>query len=113
MNQQPYQTPSPEVSSDDKLWVILCFLIPVILPVITLFLADKKDRPFIKYHTVPTLILGLIEWVVAAILAMIPFVGCIAPFIYFINIYFAFQANKGAPVEIPFITNFAKSQNWM
>jgi len=113
MSGQSYQTSNPEVSSDDKLWVILCFLIPLVLPVITLFLADKKDRPFIKYHTIPTLLLGLAEWIVAAILAMIPFVGCAAPLLYIINVYYALQANKGAPVDIPFITNFAKAQNWM
>ena len=109
----PPETPLvPEVSNDDRLWVLLCFLLTPIIPLITLFLEDKKGRPFVKYHTVPTLILGIVEIIVVGILAFIPFVNCISPFIWIINVIFAVKAYKGVNTDIPVITNFSKQQGW-
>jgi len=111
MAEQPVVT-NPEVSSDDRLWVLLCFLLAPLLPLITLFLADKKDRPFIKYHTVPTLILGVVLGIVAGILAAIPIIGCFTPLLWIINIIFGLRANKGVYTDIPVITNISKGQGW-
>lgn len=103
---------NPDVTSDDRLWVVLCFLLAPILPLVTLFLDNKKNRPFIKYHTVPTIILGVAEGILIAILSWIPVVGCITPFVYIINIIYALKANKGVNTDIPVITQFSKSQGW-
>lgn len=103
---------SPEVTSDDRLWVVLCFLLAPVLPIVTLFLDNRKDRPFIKYHTVPTIILGVVEGVVIGILQFIPVVNCIAPFIWILNVVYAIKANKGVNVDIPVITGFSKGQGW-
>lgn len=103
---------TPEVSADDRLWVLLCFLLTPLLPLITLFLEDKKDKPFIKYHNVPALILGVAEGVVAVILSFIPIVGCLTPFLWIINLLLALKANKGVNVDIPVITDFSKKQGW-
>lgn len=111
MAQQPV-SPSSDVSGEDRLWVLLCFLLTPLMPIITLLMEDKKSRPFIKYHTIPTLALGIAEWVFIAILAIIPFVGCIGPFIYIINLIYGLKANKGEYTEIPFISNFVKKQGW-
>ena len=101
--------PTPEVSSDDRLWVLLEFVIPLI-SLITLFLADKKDRPFIKYHTVPTLMLGVIE----AILVAIPFIGWLIFLLVWIFsvIVYGLRANKGVYTDIPVLTNLSKGQGW-
>ena len=112
MAEQPVVTPSPEVSSDDRLWVLLEFLLAPLLPLITLFLADKKDRPFVKYHTVPALILGVVEGVVAGILAAIPIIGCLTPLLWIINLVFGLKANKGVNVDIPVITKLSQDQGW-
>jgi len=114
MSQQPVVPSSPEVSSDDRLWVLLCFILTPIFPIITLLMADKKDRPFVKAHTIPTLILGLVEVVIASVIsAILPLIGCFTPLIVVLNIVWALKAYKGEYVEIPFITNFAKQQGWM
>ncbi len=109
----PEQILTPEVTGDDRLWVVLCFLLTPLFPLITLFLNDRKDRPFIKYHTVPTLIFGIVEGILITILAVILIVQCITPFIWIINVIYALKANKGVNVDIPVITKFAKDQNWM
>jgi uncharacterized membrane protein len=113
MTEQPVMPPpAPEVSSDDRLWVLLCFLLTPLIPLITLFLEDKKAKPFIKYHNVPTLILGIVEMIVVGILAIIPFVGCLSPLIWIINVLLAIKAYKGVNTDIPVITNFSKQQGW-
>ena len=104
--------PAPDVTSDDRIWVILCFLFTPILPIVTLFIDDKKNRPFVKYHYIPALILGVVEIIVVSILSLIPFVGLFTWIIWFVNIYFAIKANSGKNVDIPFITDFAKKQGW-
>lgn len=112
MSDQPVIPSTPEVTSDDKLWVLLSFLFTPIIPIVVLLMEDKKSRPFIKYHTIPTLILGLVEVVISVILGWIPIVNCFIPLIYIINIILGVKAYKGENVEIPVITNFAKQQGW-
>jgi uncharacterized membrane protein len=103
---------TPEVSSEDRLWVLLDFLLAPLLPLITLFLDDKKEKPFIKYHNVPTLILGVAEGIVVGILTLIPIVGCFTPLIYIINIVYGVKAYKGVNTDIPVITKFSQDQKW-
>ena len=103
---------SPEVTSDDRLWGLLCFLLAPLVPIIVLLMEDKKNRPFIKYHTIPTLIFGIVEGIVVALLSWIPIVQCIVPFIWIINIVYAIKANKGVNVDIPVITKFSQGQGW-
>lgn len=103
---------NPEVTSDDRIWVILCFLLTPLIPIVTLFLDDKKNRPFIKYHTVPTLALGVVEWVFVSIFAFIPIIGFLGGLVWIINIIYAVKANSGSNVDIPVITDFVKNQGW-
>ena len=104
--------PAPEVTSDDRLWVVLCMLFTPLFPIITLFMEDKKNRPFVKYHNVPALILGVVEIVVAIILSFIPVVRCLGGLIWIINIIYAVKANSGKNTDIPVITEFSKGQGW-
>ncbi|NMC86192.1 MAG: hypothetical protein GYA58_12990 [Anaerolineaceae bacterium] len=104
--------PSSDVTSDDRLWVLLCFLFTPLFPVITFFLEDKKERTFIKYHNAPTLILGIVEIIVVGILSFVPVVNCFTPLIWIINVVYAVKANKGENVNIPVITDFSKQQGW-
>ncbi len=112
MSEQIVTPPTPEVSSDDRLWVLLDFLITPLLPLITLFLEDKKDKPFIKYHNVPALMLGIVEAIIVGILSFIPVINCFTPLIYIINILYAVKAYKGVIVDVPVLTDFSKQQGW-
>lgn len=112
MSEQIVTPPSSEVSSDDRLWVLLDFLLTPLFPLITLFMEEKKNRPFVKYHNVPTLALGIAEGIILGILAFIPVVNCFAPLIYILNIVYAVKSFKGVNVDIPVLTAFCKQQGW-
>ena len=100
-----FSTPTNEITSDDKLWAALCYAIPVLVPIIVLLMQDKKDRPFIKYHTIQALILGILAYVLA------PLVGC-GVILWLIMLYWAYKAYQGEYIVVPVITNFVKNQGW-
>ena len=106
------QAPS-DITSDDKLWVLLAYIFSPLVPVIILLMADKKDRPFIKANNIQALIWGVFGWVVSGILTPVAFIGCLVGVAYLvITIIWAIKANKGEYVTIPVITNFVKNQGW-
>lgn len=97
-----------EVSSDDKLWAMLAYVFSPLSPIIImLFMADKKDRPFIKSHNMQALILGIITVVLGSIT-----LGCVAVLGWLYQLYCGIQAYNGKPVVIPVITDFVKNQGW-
>src|SRR5512138_1627280 len=108
MNQQ--FTPT-DVTSDDRLWAMLAYILTPLVPVIILLMPDKKDRPFLKAHNSQALILGIIEWVINAVLTPVLGIGCITAVITLVvNIWLGIRANRGEVFEIPVITNFVKQQ---
>jgi uncharacterized protein len=104
-----------DVTSDDKLWGLLAYLITPLVPIIIMLMEDKKNRPFLKAHNIQALILGVAEYIVVAILSAVSFgiLGCIVwVAIMVINILYGMKANKGEVFEIPVITNFVRQQGW-
>jgi uncharacterized membrane protein len=101
-----------EVTDDDKLWALLSWLFWPIA-VIVLLLEDKKQRPFIKYHAVQALAVGVIGYVISGVLSVFV-VGCflwLAVLIY--QIYLAVKSYQGEWVTVPVITDFCKNQGWI
>jgi uncharacterized membrane protein len=93
-----------EVTSDDKLWALLTYILSPLVPIIILLMPDKKDRPFLKAHNVQALILGIITIITSSF--------CIGILVWIYAIYCGIQAYQGKTVEIPVITNFVKGQGW-
>ena len=93
-----------EVTSDDKLWALLTYILSPLVPIIILLMPDKKDRPFLKAHNVQALILGIITVITSSF--------CIGILVWIYAIYCGIQAYQGKTVEIPLITNFVKGQGW-
>ena len=93
-----------EVTSDDKLWALLTYILSPLVPIIILLMPDKKDRPFLKAHNVQALILGIITVITSSF--------CIGILVWIYAIYCGIQAYQGKTVEIPVITNFVKGQGW-
>lgn len=113
MSEQPMGGASMgEITSDDKLWALLAYLLSPILPVILLLMEDKKNRPFIKAHNVQALILGLLNTVLAMVLGWLVFPLCLNLAIAIYQIYCGIKAYQGEYITIPVVTDFAKNQGW-
>lgn len=93
-----------EVTSDDKLWAMLAYVLAPLVPIIILLMPDKKDRPFLKAHNVQALILGIITVVTSSF--------CVGIIVWIYAIYCGVQAYQGKMVEIPGITGLVKGQGW-
>ncbi len=112
MTNQTY-TPGGDITSDDKLWALLSYLIAPLVPIIVLLMEDKKSRPFIKYHAVQALALSLVVYIGSAILSFV-FIGIctgLAGAVYLI--YLAIKSYQGEYVVIPVVTDFCRKQGWI
>ena len=109
------QQPSSPIdsSSDDRLWGLLAYILSPLVPIIILLMADKRERPFLKAHTIQALILGLLIQIISGLLSPVLGLGCIIWIVGIVyEIFLGLKANKGELVEIPIITNFVKQQGW-
>jgi uncharacterized membrane protein len=102
MSQEPMQS---DITSDDKLWAMLGYILPIIA-IIVLFMEDKKNRPFIKFNAVQSLVVT----VVLTILATVTF-GC-GGILFLLMLWWAYQAFQGQDVNIPLISDFIRNQGW-
>ncbi|MEI7848712.1 MAG: hypothetical protein WCK35_23125 [Chloroflexota bacterium] len=94
-----------EVTSDDKLWALLAWIIPIIA-IVLLLMEDKKNRPFLKYHSVHSLAVT----VVLSIVSVVTF-GC-GGVLFLVMIWWGIKAYQGEYVVIPMLTDFVKKQGW-
>ncbi len=103
----------PEITSDDKLWGLLCYIFSPIVPIIILLIEDKKNRPFLKAHTVQALVLGVVLWLINSFLTPVLFIGCVTGLATIVlMIYYGIKAYNGEYITIPVITDFVKNQGW-
>ena len=98
-----------EVTSDDRLWAAVSW-IPIsplwpIIAIVLLLVEDKRDRPFIKYHAILSLLTGIVGIVLSFL--------CVGIIILLAMFYFAFKAYQGEMVRIPVLTDFAENQGWV
>ncbi len=113
MSEQPEPTDfAPEITSDDKLWALLAYVLSPLVPIIILFLEDKKNRPFIKEHNTQALILGLINLVLGTVLSFTVVLACVPFLVWIYMVYLGIQAYQGQSVSIPVLTDFVKNQGW-
>lgn len=113
--------PTGDITDNDRLMAALSYPIPIV-GIIILLAEEMKARPFQKYHAVQSLAanlaLGVIIIVLACILAAISFfIGglCgLAPLVlWFVLLYWAYEAYQGKYFEIKWLTEFLKKQNWL
>ena len=105
-----------DVTSDDRLWALLAYLLTPLVPIILLLLQDKKDRPFIRAHNGQALAWGLLLVVINVILT-ITIIGsflvlCIWPVGFLLQIWWGIKAYQGEMVNIPVISDFVRNQGW-
>jgi uncharacterized protein len=107
-------TVSPDATSDDKLWSALGYPI-VLIAIIMLLMAEKKARPFIKYHAVQSIAANVVLFVVGAIVSAVTLGigGICVPLLWLVFLYWAYLAYQGQLFDIPVVTNFIKKQGWV
>lgn len=109
---EQYTSPTVEPTSDEKLWVLLAYILSPIVPIIILLMEDKKKMPFIRAHNAQALIMGVAIAVLSSVLAFV-FVGiCIGIGGWILMIYWGIQGYQGKYVNIPVVTDFCKKQGW-
>jgi uncharacterized membrane protein len=93
-----------EITDEDKMWALLCFIFPPLLGIIALLMEDKAKRPFIKYAAVLSIALGIITIVLSW--------ACVGVIAWIYSIYLGIKAYNGEWVEVPFLTDFVQQQGW-
>jgi uncharacterized protein len=101
-----------EITSDDKLWVLLTYIFTPLIPIIILLMEEKKNRPFIRAHNAQALVLGAISLIIAVFLGWTVILACVPLLIFIYCIYLGIQGYGGKYVTIPMITDFCKNQGW-
>jgi uncharacterized membrane protein len=94
-----------DLTSDDKLWAALGYVFPIIA-VIVLFMEDKKARPYIKFNAVQSIVATVALTIIATVT-----LGC-GSILFFVMLWWAYQAYQGQDVKIPMISDFIKNQGW-
>ena len=102
---------TPDITSDDKLWAALSYILSPIIPIIMLLMEEKKNRSFIRFHAVQSLVAGIAIGIIVGII-LIPTLGC-GGLLYLIMFFWAYKAYQGEYFEIPVLTNFIKNQGWV
>jgi len=98
-----------DISSDDKLWAALSYPIALV-GIIALLMEDKKERPFIRFHAVQSIVFNIIL-LVLIILLSIPTLGCVS-LLWLVTLWPAYDAYQGRYTRIPILTNFVLKQGW-
>lgn len=109
MTEQPL---NQEVTSDDKLWVLLAYVLSPIVPIIILLMEDKKNRPYIKAHNAQALVGGIIIALLSFLIGWTIFLGCIPFLLWLVMVYWGIQGYQGKYVTIPVITDWCQKQGW-
>jgi uncharacterized membrane protein len=82
----------------------LSYIFVPLIGIVVLLMEDKKNRPFLKYNAIVSIILGVLTIVLSGI--------CIGPIFWIYSIFLGVKAYKGEWVEVPVITDFVKNQGW-
>jgi uncharacterized membrane protein len=113
--------PVDDITDNDKLMAALSYPIPLVA-IIILLVEDMKNRPFQRWHAIQALAANVVLWVLIVVLgcilgAVTVFIGGLcgtaAILLWFVTLYWAYEAYQGKYFEIPWLTNFMKSQNWL
>ena len=109
-NMVPNET---EITDDDKLWALLSWITGVVA-IVALLMEDKKNRPFIKYNAVMSLVVLVVITIVVSIISAITCgIGVILVLGYVYPIYLGIKAFQGEWVTVPYVTDFVKKQGWV
>lgn len=129
--QAPAPSPGMPVppTENDKMLSGLSYVsqlvLPAVMPIVLLISDEGKRSPFVRHHTVHSLALlvaSIAYELVAAIASLI--IGAIAPclwvllwILFFLPavpfLYYGVKAFQGQYVDVPYVTDFLRRNNWL
>ncbi len=115
MSEQMNMNPdSGEITNEDKMLAALGYPIPII-PIIMLVMEDKKNRHFLRYHSIQSLLFNVALWIVITVVSVVTLgIGALcAPILWFAVLWPAIDAYGGKYTQIPLLTDFMKGQGWV
>jgi uncharacterized membrane protein len=113
--------PADDITDNDKLMAAISYPIPLVA-IIILLVEDMKNRPFQKFHAIQALAANVVLWVLIVLLGCIlgavtffigGLCGMASIFLWFVTLYWAYEAYQGKYFEIPWLTEFMKGQGWL
>ncbi len=105
---EPASSLDMDITDDDKLWALLAYVLTPLIPIIILLMADKKERPFLKAHTMQALVWGVILVVVGMVSSFL--CGIPALILWLVGCYWGYQAYQGQLVTIPVLSDLVNKQ---
>jgi uncharacterized membrane protein len=99
-----------EVTSNDRLLSALGYPI-FLIPLFVLF-TEQKNKPFMKYHAVQSLLLNVVIFIASVVLGFTVILAICAPFLWLVTLWPAYKAYQGEYVVLPVLTDFMKGQGW-
>ncbi len=121
MEQERGIPPASDVSDNDRLLAALSYPIPIVAIVI-LLVEDMRAKPFQRFHAVQALAVNIVLWVLIVLLgcllgAITFFIGGLCGFVpsllWFITLFWAYEAYQAKYFEIPWLTEVLRGQNWL
>lgn len=108
-----FSKPPYEVTDDDKLWALLCYVLSPIIPVVVFFLSSKRLRPFIKSHYAQALVLGFINLILWSVLTWILSLLFLIPFGLWLGLVFlGIMAYQGNEIHLPLLSPLLQSNGF-
>lgn len=121
MSEEYTVPPADDITDNDKLMAALSYPIPIVALII-LIAEDMKARPFQKFHAVQAIAANIVLWIAIIVLGCIlgtlsaiigGICGMATILLWFITLYWAYEAYQGKYFEIKWLTEFLKGQNWL
>jgi len=97
------------ITQEDRLYGALCLATVGVLGVLALSQEARRSRPFIRYHAVHSVALGI-----PLILVGLTGPGiCLTLPAWLVLLFLALRTYRGATLTVPVLTDFLKNQGWV
>lgn len=116
-----------DVTNNDRVWGLLAYFIPLLVPLFILLVEPNRYRPFQRYHAIHSLAFTAAVFVyeialviVFTIIAAIPLISCLLfclwPLVFLpalLYLWYGVQAYQGRWITIPVLTDVIRQQGWI
>jgi uncharacterized membrane protein len=102
-------TDDSSITQEDRLYGALCLATVGVVGVLALSQEAQRARPFIRYHAVHSIALGI-----PVILVSLTGLGlCLTLPAWLALLFLALRTYQGATLTVPVLTDFLKNRGWV